>query len=141
MLERLDRLSDAVASQVRKVCSRTFTEALWNRQTNDIHFYCNGDVSRGVWQQSVDRDRPWSDMTVDYIARMIWTSRNTSARQKDRMVTNAKTSEASDMAESRGRESEDRKKEYEQVLKSRRNRRGMGKHFKGSAVVRGVKEK
>lgn len=137
-LRRIDDMPVGVARQVERVCSRAFCKALWNPVYKEIHFY-RSDPSAGVWQQPVDTEHPWSDSTVDYVAVQIQKACMSDA-EKMRRVEWGKRSEASAAEEQRGRERESRAQDYEQALRRNRNKRDMGKHFKGRAVVNGIKE-
>lgn len=138
MLRRIDGLPAQTRRQVERVCERAFTKALWNPVYGEIHFY-RSDPSAGVWQQPLPGCKAWSDSTVDYVTLQIQRA-CMSDEEKMRRIGWAKKSEESDAAEQRGREREDRAKTYEKTIKRSRERRGMGKHFKGSAVVNGSKE-
>lgn len=81
---------------------------------------------------------PPEGVRIDDLVRMIQHARRPLSQQ-DREMRECERSAESAQAQAIGRSNEDKRREAEKILRRHGNRAGMGKHFRGSAVVSGLK--
>lgn len=75
---------------------------------------------------------------IDDIVRMIQHARRPLAQQDREMRASERSAETA-AEQATGRANDGKRKEAEKIMRRHKNREGMGKHFRGSAVVSGFK--
>lgn len=134
-LDSIDGLPSRVKRAVGEVCRRTNTQAKWNRLRNTVHFYLNSPWF-GVTEERVDGE--WTSATVDGVVRYIQSGQMARA-QKDLELARAEREEAYRIEKENERLEAARDREAESRVEHDLKRASMGKHWKGRAVVSGLK--
>lgn len=129
-------LPDDVSRPVRDVLHRIYgLRAAWDVRSDNIFFYYGDDMHNSVIQWPAGR---WESWVVDRICLRINKTKKP-ARLKELEVEYARREEESDARSAHEASMADKRNEAESLLEHRENRRGMGNHFRGSAVVSGLK--
>lgn len=122
---------------------RTGRYVAYNRDTGGLYVYLKAaEVDTGIHEFAFkERDRrgfriQWSDL--DDVCRFLNRGKMPRAL-KDRLEREAKEREKREQEQRRGKFCDGMARESEDLIKRNRARRGMGKHYRGSAVVSGLK--
>lgn len=149
-----ERVSPELARLAREVRNRTGCHCFWHSGHDYVVFCWRDDPSFGVpvpasaigqsgdWLRLQRPDGTWRPVEsheTDRIVNWLWKQSKATRRQKDRDGANRVRMEEHDRTEQHERDFESRRNDVERAVNRSFSRQGMGKHYRPSALVSGLR--